>query len=235
MASFNIGRFIRHPLKGLENAGRSLGKIERQAAPFVGLIPGVGPGIGALVGAHGSLLEGRNRRGHLGAAATGALSGLGNAKLLGGKGALGIKGALSSGLKKVGVGGAAGSLPSRGPGVIDPATGEVFYPGASGESNGGFLDGLKKIGGGLLRSGGGGGWRDWIDPLLAGGSVIAGANASRNAGKLRNEALGLVKGQWAEGAPLRSAGRAGMLNTTRPDLSSTFLDPQNPFMRKVGR
>src|SRR5690348_1896864 len=102
MASFNLGRFLKHPLKGLENAGRSIGKVARQAAPVVGLIPGVGAPLGAAIGGLGSVAEGRKFSDSLKSAATGGLSGFANTKLLGGKGVLGVKDALSSAAGRIG-------------------------------------------------------------------------------------------------------------------------------------
>lgn len=90
MASFNLKRFIRQPGKGLRNAGRSLGKAAKQAAPVVGLIPGVGTAAGAAIGGLGSVLSGGNMKSHLNAGIQGGLSGYANTKLLGGQGYKGI-------------------------------------------------------------------------------------------------------------------------------------------------
>ena len=54
MASFNLKRFIKHPLKGLENAGRSAGQVAKTVAPF---LP---PGFREAAALGGSVAAGGN-------------------------------------------------------------------------------------------------------------------------------------------------------------------------------
>ena len=64
MASFNIKRFVKNPIKGLENMGRSLGKGAQMAAPF---LP---PGWREAASIGGSIAAGGNMKDH-------AMSGIG--------------------------------------------------------------------------------------------------------------------------------------------------------------
>lgn len=54
-----------------------MGKAAKQAAPVVGMVPGVGTALGAAIGAGGSILSGGNMRSHVGAGIQGAMSGMG--------------------------------------------------------------------------------------------------------------------------------------------------------------
>jgi len=157
MASFNLKRFISNPIKGFENAGRSLGKVEMAAAPYLGLIPGVGPGIGALTGAHGSILAGKNRASHLKTAAIGGLSGFANSKLLGGKGVLGVKDALST---------AAGKISGA---IAHPGSVAGSIPGAITSAAGGLVSGAAKNGFG---------WKDLLGLGVAGYGAYTGVKQS---------------------------------------------------------
>lgn len=239
----------------LSSGLKKVGGVAEKVAPYVGLIPGVGTIAGGAIGGLGALAHGDGLKGALKYGAAGAISGYGNAAKLGGMGAKAI---FQGGLKKVGsnlgtlaMGGKLGGNGIPNPdvsGALNTANGIADKYGSQG--GGGFLDGLKKVGGGIVGMGSGvgmggshGGFLDSIlggikgigvDGALAGAAGLAGANASRNASNYRNKALGLVQGQWDDKAPLRKVGLAGMLNEQRPDLSSVYADPQNPFARKVG-
>lgn len=86
-----------NPVKWAENAGRSVGKAASDAAPLVGLIPGVGTLYGASIGALGSVAAGNNARTSLSKGIQGGLSGYANTHLLGGQGFKGIPSALHMG------------------------------------------------------------------------------------------------------------------------------------------
>lgn len=90
-------KLVTNPVKWAENAGRSVGKAASDAAPVVGLIPGVGTLYGATIGGLGSVMAGNNARTSFGKAVTGGLSGFANKHLLGGQGFKGIPGALHLG------------------------------------------------------------------------------------------------------------------------------------------
>jgi hypothetical protein len=135
---------------------------------------------------------------------------------------------------------------------------------ASGMTNnsGGFLDGLKKVGGNVLQDqvkGGGQDSRGWLDKLT-GGNGIGGAigniggfindhkdtalgaaalaesyKNSRKADDYRKQGLNFANDSWKAREGLRKVGVAGMMNETRPDLSEDFYDPNNPFARPMRR
>lgn len=113
-------------IKKIRKVGSKIGGVLKKGAPLLGLIPGVGTLAGAGLGALGSVMEGNNGwGGTLKAGALGGLSGLGNTTLLGGKGALGIPGALSkatAGMKvgrpAAGKGGAIDKIASAARGLI---------------------------------------------------------------------------------------------------------------------
>jgi hypothetical protein len=64
---------------------------------------------------------------------------------------------------------------------------------------------------------------------LAAANAVYGAGRAKGADELRKKGVSTAEGSWNTRAPLREAGVKGMLNTTRPDLASTFNDPTNPF------
>lgn len=189
----------------LSSGLKKVGHVAEKAAPFVGLIPGVGTLAGGAIGGLGALAAGDGLKGALKYGAEGALSGYGGSKLLGGKGILGIGG----GLKKIG-----------------GAIGLGGAPAEAGASSGGGLSGIAGlIGSGVSKLGG-------IDGLLGAGGLGYGAYQQKQAGDMRDKALKLITDDYATRAPLRQAGLSGMLNETPPDLSQTFAS-QNPFARRV--
>jgi hypothetical protein len=68
-----------------------------------------------------------------------------------------------------------------------------------------------------------------LDGALALGAGIEGYEQDRQANRLRGNALDLLGQEFTANAPLRQAGRAGMLNPETPDLSSVFASSGNPF------
>lgn len=135
-------------------------------------------------------------------------------------------GAVLSGLKKIG-GSNVSPVDVNGivnhSGVLDSIGGT----GAPGEDSGGFMGGVKKVGGFL---------DDHGDQLLGAASLGEGYLGQRRANNLQNEALGIAKQSYADRAGLRKLGVSQMMDQTAPDLSSTFAQSSNPYsrMRKVG-
>jgi hypothetical protein len=96
------------------------------------------------------------------------------------------------------------------------------------------LGGARKLGSGIANSVGGVNAGDIALGGLAGYQALNAANASKRAGQLSDKAIGLAESRWNQGAPLRTAGQARLLNPTRPDLSSVYTDATNPFaVRKL--
>lgn len=230
MASFNIGRFIKNPKKGLENAFRSVGKVNKDIAPYVGMIPGVGPALGAATGAWGSLLSGGNMKSHLKSGVAGGLSGLANTQLLGGRGIKGI-GSLAGNL---GGKGGLGSLGSLGGGS-----------GASAAGGGGFLGGLKSVGKFALGN---------PDLILGGLSAVEGYKKGRNADRMLDRALndpslrparpdysdvfsGYSNAYTGGSSPMAPPAVGGMAGPLRPVLPPNIEEmvAVNPISRGGGR
>lgn len=193
---------------------KKVGGLAEKAAPVVGLIPGVGTLAGGAIGGLGALAHGDGLRGALKYGAMGAASGLAGSKLLGGKGILGVPGALK---KVIGSGGHP-EVVGLGPGgvpMINQTAGKSGLGGLGGIA--GLLgSGFKKIGG--------------VDGLLGAGALGYGAYQQKQAGDYRNKALKMIEQDYASREPLRKMGLAGMLNETPPDLSGVFQS-QNPLRR----
>lgn len=215
-------------LGGLKKIGKAVGGVAKQAAPFVGLIPGAGTIAGGALGGLGSLASGDSLGEALKYGAKGAVGGYLGSAALGGKGIAGLGGLLKGGsgasgilggLKKVG--GSPGKVIGMGPSGMP-----IFAPQEQG-GGGGFLGSLGGLlGGGLKKIGG-------VDGLLGGASLGYGAYQQKQAGDMRNKALKMVEQDYASRAPLRSMGLQGMLNEQRPDLTSTFAGASdNPFSRR---
>jgi hypothetical protein len=100
--------------------------------------------------------------------------------------------------------------------------------GSSGGSGGGIDWGaiLGNIGGFVQDHG-----TDLAAGGLATAQALAAAKASQRAGTLQDKALGLAESNWAQGEPLRTQGRTRLLSPVKPDLTSTYTDPTNPFAR----
>lgn len=128
------------------------------------------------------------------------------------------------------------------PGMPSPTT---TFPG----SRGGFdwanaaqtLTGGKKQGGGgfdfgSLLSGAGSFLKNNAVDIgiggLAGYQALNAANASKRAGGLQDKAISGVEKRWGDNEALRTEGRRRLLNPTRPDLSSVYNDPTNPFAKR---
>lgn len=201
--------WVSKQLKSVGKVGKKVGKaigkgweaIDDVALPLIGnaLLPGVGGVLGGM--AAGAIGNGRPTIKRIGAGAlTGAVTGYGGSLLGGGGKAAGA------------AGGAANSVA---PGVANAAS-----AGANRGIGSSLLGGLKKIGGFAL---------DNIDPIMGAASMYQGAKAQGKADDLNKRALALREQQYADFAPIRKLGIAGMQNTQRPDLSAIYRNQQNPF------
>jgi hypothetical protein len=130
-----------------------------------------------------------------------------------------------------GTGGGSGGAPSL-PG-----------PAAVAGGLGGVISGLGGLGGGTAGGGSGGGINGVINGITGNSGLTAAlaaaqlANAAQLSAKstdFADQAGNTAKDRWAAQAPLRSAGTAGMLNPTTPDLSNlSALRSNNPFARPL--
>ncbi len=242
MASFNLKRFIRNPKKGLENAFRSVGKVNKDIAPYVGMIPGVGPALGAATGAWGSVLSGGNMKSHLKSGIQGGMSGYANQqaggqgyrRLLPGGGNIRVPKELDMGKIFPGLPGMPSpnpTFPSSGGGGFDWANvAQTLTGGNRGGGGSGGFDWGKLLGGAgsFLKN-------NAVDigiGGLAGYQALNAAKASKRAGQLQDRAISGAEKRWGDNEALRTEGRRRLLNPTRPDLSSVYNDPTNPFAQR---
>lgn len=124
------------------------------------------------------------------------------------------------------VGAALGSIP--GAGAISKVGGVLSHiPGVGALESG--IDKLGGLKGAVSKVGSFLG--DHGDQLLGAGSLYEGYNNSKKSTDLMNQALDTAKQSYAERAPLRTAGISGMMNETRPDLSSIYVNPSNPYSK----
>lgn len=212
----NIGSAAEHLGNAVAGKGaflRQIGQAGQAAAPVVGLIPGVGTLAGAAIGAGGTLLN-KGTRANLGDVAKygaeGALSGLANQKLLGGRGILGVPHAIGSGLDKLGIHGAEGAIGSAARGV----------GGAVGKVGKGVLDYVLKHPLQAAQMG------------LAGASTIQGAQTQSRANDYLGQALarGLappapvdLSGVFADpGNPYAGGARGSAMAAARRSLASGY-------------
>lgn len=150
------------------------------------------------------------------------LKALGTVATLGSLGALGPVGAA---LRAIPGAGAVASGVSKVGGALKAIPGASQIGNAITGGNG-LSGAVSKVGGFL---------KDHGDQLLGAGSLYEGYKANQKSNDLMNEALASAKGSYAERAPLRTAGVQGLLNQQRPDLSSVYANPSNPYSRvRVG-
>lgn len=197
---------------------KGLGHLAEKAAPYVGLIPGVGTVAGGLIGAAGGLAAGDGLSGAVKYGLTGAAGGYGGAALR----------SLGTGAKIAAVGGSllhGGGVPSAPASSTDnfglPTDDELYGTDTSPDSGGGGL-------GGYLKSALGG-----INPINAGLGTLGVVNAGQlgaKANKYANQAYGDAAGSYAERAGLRRAGINGMLHPEIPDTSGlSQIRSANPY------
>lgn len=98
--------------------------------------------------------------------------------------------------------------------------------GATAAKAGGLLGGLRSVGG-LIKDNAG----DLIKTGIGVGSAIQGYQKGQQADDLQREALDMAREAYADRAPLREMGLAGMTGAQRPDLSGIFGDAGNPYSR----
>jgi hypothetical protein len=209
-------------LSWLSSGIKGIGHLAEKAAPYVGMIPGVGTLAGGVIGGLGGLAAGDGLGGALKYGAEGAAGGLAGG---------GVRSALSGFASRAMGGGSpapGGGVPNAGGGPAggsyDPS-GDALYgtdttPGAppsDGSGIGGYLKGA--LGG--------------INPLtgaLAGAEVVNAGQLGSQANKYASDAYGSAAGSYAERAGLRAKGIAGMMNPTTPDLSNlTAIRGRNPY------
>lgn len=195
--------------KVAQKVGKTVGTVAQKAAPFAGLIPGVGPLAGLALGAGGSVLAGHNLATTLKSGAMGAASGLAGSKLLGGKG---IGGLLSRAQGAIGSGGAAAG-----------AEGAAAGGGGIPSSIGGLIAAAQKRGisiGDLVKLG------------IGGAGAVAGISSANKAGRAADAAFGkqgaIADQMNARGAPLADAASKGLLARLAQG-SNPYADRANPF------
>lgn len=93
----------------------------------------------------------------------------------------------------------------------------------------GAMTGGAAGGGGALKTIG-----SLIDPALGILGMYQGNQASNKANKFNDRALGAQEQQYQDYQPIGAAGRAGLMDRSRRDLSSVFGGTQNPFANPAG-
>jgi hypothetical protein len=214
-----------------------IGHLAEKAAPYVGLIPGVGTLAGGVIGGLGGLAAGDGLGGALKYGLEGAAGGYGGAALRG----------LSKGGQALAVGTAAlkggvPSAPSGGPPVDANGVPQVMrngLPSSVGDLIGTTASGdISEGGGGSVPSTfpstpGPTGSPSSTNPWLLGLAGLEGAN-SAYLGKKANDysqgALKSVQGAYNDRAPLRAAALKGLTNPTAPDTSQLkSIAARNPY------
>jgi hypothetical protein len=209
-----MASFFKKIGKAVQKVGKVVGTVAQKAAPFAGLIPGVGPLAGLALGAGGSVLAGHNMASHLKSGAAGAASGLAGSKLLGGKGIGGIAALLKGG----GAPAAAGS-------------GATAAAGAGG--GGGMLGSIGSLVAEAKKRG------ISIGDLISGGIGAAGAVSgivgSAKSGKKESDYLGrqsaIADQLNARGSSLADPAAAALVARLKQG-SQPYIDRANPFSAK---
>jgi hypothetical protein len=195
---------------------KGVGHLAEKAAPYVGMIPGVGTLAGGVIGAAGGLAAGDGLSGALRYGAEGAAGGLAGG---------GIRSAITGALANRTGGGAPGAPP---PGPVDPSNPNVDMNSIYGSDTAPNTPPQDNGVGGYLKNALGG-----INPLtgaLAGAEVVNAGQLGAKANQYANQAYGSAAGSYAERAGLRAKGIAGMMNPTAPDLSNlTAIRGRNPY------
>lgn len=192
----------------IKKIGKQVGGVVSKAAPFAGLIPGVGPLAAGALGAGGALISGKNLKD---IAKAGLVSGGG--AFLGGK-ALGALKGVGGGVPDV----LRNGVPSK---VTDLLSGGGAVSSSGG---GGILDKAKSVGSGIL-----GAIKNHPELALAGVSALQSARSTAGSDKLYDQGLGDIRGAYAAKAPLRAMALNQLQNPKLKDLSSVFQPRGNPF------
>lgn len=224
----SVKRAVTHPVKWAENAGRTLGKGAKIAAPF---LP---PGFREVAAEAGSLAAGDNRKEQLMNMLTTEVGGMAGGQAAGqsiAKGAQAIKAGGLDVAKQYATQGAKNMLttPQGMKRVMSFAGGPTSPGGAPTPTFPGGGGGTPSVPG----ADGGTDWMSIAEGGLAGLSALNSARASQQAGKYGDMAVKHATDRWAEGDPLRVAGRNQMLHPVTPDLTSVYNDPNNAFSRPV--
>lgn len=234
---------MKNPHGFLGDWDKAIGKGLKTVAPFAGLIPGVGPLLGAGLAAGGSALGGQMHGDKFSLLDTALAGGAG---YLGGKAnPFGSKGGIPAAPDISGMGDATyrpggGGLPSGGFGPGE-------YAGGLPNGSGGYgVPDINPIGGGggqsildrVLGQGTGGapGGGGWLDKLLQYGPMVAGgisnANRQHESDQMMQDAVKGSTAEWNARAPLRSFAQSNILSLPtlkRRDLSAVFADPGNMY------
>lgn len=182
--------FLGGIVHGIGSAVKGVGHLAEKAAPYVGMIPGVGTIAGGAIGGLGGLAAGDGLSGAVKYGLEGAAGGYGGAALR----------SLSTGGK---IAAAAGTLASGHPAHAPYEPGD--YDPTGGSSPSAMPDG--------------GGTNKWLMGL-AGLEGLNSAYLGNKASNLSDDALKSVKGSYSERAPLRSAALSGLLHPKARDTSN---------------
>lgn len=232
---------------GIKAVGHAVGGVAEKAAPFVGLIPGVGTLAAAGIGGAGALLHGDGLKGAIRYGAEGALGDIGQhfAQKIPGVGKYFDTDKLLGGVGNYLHGG--GGLPNRPPpieGALPPGGYNAVLPpaggGGGGGGHGGVIDWLKK-GGQSGQQGGAGGVPNWQKLLglgLGGVGVLKNAQADTKNNALTDEQVARAREAAArqkmiQDQILASIGKPGasFQPVAAPDYSALFGQTQNPFYK----
>lgn len=209
-----MASFLKKIGKGISRVGKTVGHIAEKAAPFAGLIPGVGPLAGLAIGAGGSILAGHNLANTVKEGALGAASGLAGSKLRGGIGSIASRVLGSGGAPATAGGAAPGGDAAAGSGALGSIGALVAAARAHGVSIGDILQG------GLAAAGG-----------------ISGAVSAAKAGKKMDQAVGrqsaIADQLSSSGSAMQKAASAGLLARLAQG-PGRFVDRSNPFSANYG-
>lgn len=197
----------------IKKIGKQVGGVVSKAAPYAGLIPGIGSLAAGALGAGGALISGKNLKE---IAKAGLVSGGG--AYLGGK----ALGALGSKVPQV----LRNGVPSQ---VTDLISGGGNVASAAPQ---GIMDRLKS-GAGSLASGAFGALKSHPELALAGVAGIQHARDSAATDKLYDQGLGDIRGAYAAKAPLRALALQRLTDPRLKDLSGVFQPRGNPFATRA--
>lgn len=236
-------------LKKLKPLGKIVNKVTDFAAPIAGYIPGIGPEIAGGVRALGDLAGSQNlKTALLHGVETGGQAWLGG-KLAGKLGKLGGASGLGSSLASdpkfnpdnltANMANTVGGDPTAGSdNMLGGWAGKLGSLGSA--AAGAIAKGAGAASGGPAGAGGSGGggfdWKGLLGTLGKYGLPAIGAlDASKTAGqadKYRQQAIDLANTNWAAGAPLRTAGTAGLLKPLPAiDVNAIYNQPRPAFRR----
>ncbi len=205
--------FFKKLKKKVKKVARGVGNIAQAAAPFVGMIPGVGTVAAAALGAGGSLLSGDSLRTAIGSGIAGGLGGLAGGALGGG----GLLGGLMGGAGPTGAAsaGGAGGLGGLLGGLFGGGGGTPMGGGIGGGSTGSFGWADALFGGGA----GGGSAGGLLGSILGGNGASAGGSNLGALGSLLSLG-GDIYGGLQSGSSLQDASRT-LQGSTQAGIGAT--------------